>query len=1448
MPNPRSDLFFLDHHPTCWQVRFRDPSFPDLTGLLDTGANMSLMSMAVLNFIFDGHPPPLDSTSMTSVEGLGSASLRGSLVLPIFVDAVRKGEKVVVEMQTTFFIVDEFGPGFCIGLDVLHYYGADVLLSEGVVRLPTEAGRATAPIEVTKKKPPRYSPHPAKAAAAWASAYATKGSATGFSRTLSALKTTVVPPRSHVFIPVNELPGGRNIVWMSSPRFTLAPSRIESGSGQASLILPSATGKKGNGLAFTNFSDRPFLVPKGLPLADATVVPSSWIRKTGKVFAFNDPALEPTTTEQGRRWDPNEEGVEPPAPETSKAEPPAPERGNAFDPNDEDDGEWEKRRAKVEAEHPSRKVEGCQVALDENGEPYTPIVDVLQEFSDVLSKDGKPGRVTIKPVKIPLTDENAIRAEGLRPLPPAKRAFEKSALQEFLEDDVIEPSSSHLSFPVVIVRQGDKMRYCIDYRQLNKFTVRDAYPMQRADVLFASLGGSRFFSSLDAARGYHQIEIDPEERWKTAFVTHQGFFQWKTMPFGLTNAPAIFQRLMDSEVLGSLRWLCALVYIDDVVIFTRTLDEHVAALRHILENARRIGLKFSAKKCFLAYPSIKLLGRIISPDGLSVILDRVKAMRQLKRPTTLAELYHVLGVFGFYRAFVPSYARKMAPLTKLTKGLVYEKGANGKTALWRKLEDGSRVPVRLSEPIEWGDEQEAAFVGYLDELLNPPTLAFPMEGYDYTVYCDASHHGISAILHQLQPRVKPQPRGLGDAAAFPLLGDSMETKIAKAQREDKLFQPFYDALSEGQEKKPYRLHHGVLVVDLEAGTRWCLPESLISQALHDLHDRLGHPGIAKTWDNVSSRFWRPGLYVKTRDYCNSCDGCQRSKSQRSLPAGQMDSPREVPPIAFGTVSMDLVTGLPTSTRNHDAVLVVRCLWTHAMILIPTTSNMTAQRLATHWFDDVISKGFAPAKIISDRGPQFMSEFWAALQDQLGASLVFSAAYHQQANPVERAVQTMQTMLRIYCKDDPKQWHNHLKFVELTMNSIKSDTTGEVPYDLVYVSRHSPWARLQDPAQTPSDVLEEAKRRCRQALAARAKAFEVQRDQYNKRHSPPPSYRVGDEVMVLNKRRPGVDLNRQASKLRQINRGPWKIRKILSPVAVELELPDELSQISPVFSVEQIKPYVARPTAADEELSSDEELDPPTTLDSPATDSPTENPSTTDSPTSSAKPSPSEAAGQDDATASPPENSEPQRASRRRQGQDRVRWDPRSHQPQTAAASANKDLVERLIACYSRRVTKTEKNYNITELELLGLKVAILVFRYFLDGAPYIKVVTDHQPLVTILSSSKDLVDNKRAHRFRIALQGFNLHVVYKEGAKHSNADALSRLDSYEGPDPFSIFEGGPPSKLDDPFNTGVLSLADAFSSLSLPSSSSAPSSHKDTGRHGTVDHLRGGMSRGAVAV
>ena len=306
---------------------------------------------------------------------------------------------------------------------------------------------------------------------------------------------------------------------------------------------------------------------------------------------------------------------------------------------------------------------------------------------------------------------------------PQKREIIDEQLNTWFEQGVIEPSKSPWSAPVVIAYRNGKPRFCVDYRKLNAVTIPDEFPIPRQSNILASLSGAQVLSSLDALSGFTQLELAEEDIEKTAFRTHRGLFQFKRLPFGLRNGPSIFQRVMQS-ILAPYLWLFCLVYIDDIIIYSKSYEEHLSHLDQVLAAIEKARITLSPKKCHLFYGSILLLGHKVSRLGLSTHAEKVRAIMELERPKKLSQLQAFLGMVVYFSAFIPYYASICTPLFQLLR----------KGGKWH-----------------WGIEQEHAFQSAKSALESSPMLGHPMEGLPYRLYTDASDEALGCSLQQVQP-------------------------------------------------------------------------------------------------------------------------------------------------------------------------------------------------------------------------------------------------------------------------------------------------------------------------------------------------------------------------------------------------------------------------------------------------------------------------------------------------------------------------------------------------------------------------------------------------------------------------------------------------------------------------------------------------------------------------
>ena len=257
---------------------------------------------------------------------------------------------------------------------------------------------------------------------------------------------------------------------------------------------------------------------------------------------------------------------------------------------------------------------------------------LLVEYRDIFAASSADlGRTTKVQHGIHTGEHPPIR-QSVRRVPAAHREQAREGVQDMLQKGIIRPSSSPWASPLVLVRKKDgSMRFCVDYRQLNSVTRKDAYPIPRIDETLDTLSGSCIFTTLDLLSGYWQVEVRPEDREKTAVCTSERLFEFNVMPFGLCNAPATFQRLMDC-VLAGLHWQSCLVYLDDVLILGRSFSEHLHNLRDVFDRLREAGLKLKPSKCTFGQKEVAFLGHIVSDQGIAPDPAKVAAITNWPTP------------------------------------------------------------------------------------------------------------------------------------------------------------------------------------------------------------------------------------------------------------------------------------------------------------------------------------------------------------------------------------------------------------------------------------------------------------------------------------------------------------------------------------------------------------------------------------------------------------------------------------------------------------------------------------------------------------------------------------------------------------------------------------------------------------------------------------------------
>jgi len=349
----------------------------------------------------------------------------------------------------------------------------------------------------------------------------------------------------------------------------------------------------------------------------------------------------------------------------------------------------------------------------------------VEKHRDVFPDDLPPGLPPSREVdhKIELVPGSRPTSRPTFRMSAWELAELKKQLEELVKAGFIQPSKSPFGAPILFVKKKDgTMRMCIDYRALNEITVKNKYALPRVDELFDRLQGAHFFSKIDLRSGYHQIRIDPADVPKTAFRTRYGHFEFLVLPFGLTNAPATFMHLMNETFRAQLDDF-VIVFLDDILIYSRTLEEHERHVRIVLDTLRREKLYAKESKCELFKTEVEFLGHLVGRDGIRMMESKVKGVQDWPTPTKATHVRSFLGTAGYYRRFIKGFSAIAAPLTELTKDAV---------------------------KFDWGHQQEAAFRHLKKAIAEGPVLALPDPSLPFVVHTDASGFAVGAVLQQDQ--------------------------------------------------------------------------------------------------------------------------------------------------------------------------------------------------------------------------------------------------------------------------------------------------------------------------------------------------------------------------------------------------------------------------------------------------------------------------------------------------------------------------------------------------------------------------------------------------------------------------------------------------------------------------------------------------------------------------
>ena len=384
------------------------------------------------------------------------------------------------------------------------------------------------------------------------------------------------------------------------------------------------------------------------------------------------------------------------------------------------------QRVAIQASEPSGQLHHMGVTASEPSEQLQPVgarptdgIRVVCEFPDVFP-DSLPGMPPDREIEfiIDLLPGTAPIAKRQYRMAPPELALLKESIDELLAKGYIRPSSSPWAFPVLFAEKKDGgQRMCVDYRALNEVTIKNKYPLPRIDDLFGQLQGSQV---IDLRSGYHQTKIRPSDIPKTAFISKHGLYEYTVMSFGLTNTPAYFMNLMNMVFRDFLDKF-VVVFIDDILIYSKTEEEHEQHLRLVLQRLQEHQLYAKLSKCEFWIDEVAFLGHIISKGGILEDPSKVQEVLDWEVPETQKKFRGFLGLAGYYPRFIENFSKISKPLTSLL-----EKDAK----------------------FEWTEARQVAFDELKKRLTTSPVLVVPDPEKRFTVYCDASREGLGCVLMQ----------------------------------------------------------------------------------------------------------------------------------------------------------------------------------------------------------------------------------------------------------------------------------------------------------------------------------------------------------------------------------------------------------------------------------------------------------------------------------------------------------------------------------------------------------------------------------------------------------------------------------------------------------------------------------------------------------------------------
>ncbi|GKA88286.1 putative reverse transcriptase domain-containing protein [Tanacetum coccineum] len=683
-------------------------------------------------------------------------------------------------------------------------------------------------------------------------------------------------------------------------------------------------------------------------------------------------------------------------------------------------------------------------------------VPVIRDFPEVFPDD-LPGLPPPRQVefRIDLIPGAAPVARAPYRLAPSEMRELSVQLQELLEKGFIRPSSSPWGAPVLFVKKKDgSFRMCIDYRELNKLTVKNRYPLPRIDDLFDQLQGSSVYSKIDLRSGYHQLRIKEEDIPITAFRTRYGHFEFQVMPFGLTNAPAVFMDLMNRVCKPYLDKF-VIVFIDDILVYSKDEEEHGKHLKIILELLKKERL-FIEGFSLISKPLTKLTQKDKKYEWGK---EEEKAFQTLKQKSCSAPILALpegtedfvvfcdaslkgYGAVLMQREKVIAYASRQLKVHEenYTTHDLELRAVVFAPRLWRHYLYGTKCVV-------FTDPKSIQYILNQKELnLRQRRWIELLSDYDCEIrYHPGKANVVADALSRKERNMPLRVRALMMTAHNDLpkqileaQKEALKKKNVKAENLGRLIKQIFELRPDGT-----RCFGNRVWLSRFDGLR-----DLIMHESHKSKYSI-HPGSDKMYQDLKLLYWWPNMKADIATYVSKCLTCAKVKAEHQKPSGLLQQP-EIPIWKWESITMDFVSGLPRTPSGYDTIWVIVDRLTKSAHLLPMKKTDSMEKLTQLYLKEVVCRHGVPISIISDRDSHFTSRLWKSLQKALGTNLDMSTAYHPQTDgQSERTIQTFEDMLRACVIDFGSSWDHHLPLVEFSYINSYHASIKAAPYEALY---------------------------------------------------------------------------------------------------------------------------------------------------------------------------------------------------------------------------------------------------------------------------------------------------------------------------------------------------------------------------------------------------------------